>query len=98
MPPIHLIFSPVETLSDTMRIMRDRIEPLIRGQLTVPHRARDRQLKQLHNVLNNLEKAVDEKGPNGEKSCSDMETFLAPDDQLRSVVCTHLLIQSERTY
>jgi len=77
---------PFETLSDTMRIMRDRIEPLIRGQLTVPHRARDRQLKQLHNVLNNLEQAVDEKGPNGEKSCSDMETFLAPDDQLRKIL------------
>ena len=68
-----------------MRIMRGRIEPLIRAQMTVPHRVRDRQLKQLNNVLNNLETAVDEKGPNGEKSCSDMETFLKPDEQLRSV-------------
>lgn len=78
--------NPFDTLSDSMRIMRGRIEPLIRAQMTVPHRVRDRQLKQLNNVLNNLETAVDEKGPNGEKSCSDMETFLKPDEQLRKIL------------
>lgn len=77
---------PFETLSATMTIMRDRIEPLIQNQMTVPHRVRFRQLKQLHNVLNKLERAVEEKGPNGEKSCSKMETFLAPDQQLRKIL------------
>ena len=37
---------------------------------TIPHRVRDRQLKQLHNVLDKLEEAVVSKGPDGEKSCS----------------------------
>ena len=68
-----------------MRIMRDRIFPLIEGQMTVPHRVRFRQKKHLETVLNKLEAAVDQKGPNGEKSCSDMDVFMAPNDQLRSV-------------
>ena len=94
MSTIHLCFlSLVETLSATMTIMRDRIEPLIQNQMTVPHRVRFRQLKQLHNVLNKLERAVEEKGPNGEKSCSKMETFLAPDQQLRSV-CVKLSLDN----
>ena len=72
--------------------MRDRILPLIKSQPTVPIRVRDRQRKHLETVLTKLEKAVDEKGPNGEKSCSDMDVFLAPNDQLRSVCDINVLI------
>jgi len=85
---------PFETLTETMQIMRDRILPLIQIQTTVPIKVRYRQTKQLNNVLTKLEKAVEEKGPNGEKSCSDMEVFMAPNDQLRSVcdINVHLII------
>jgi hypothetical protein len=65
-----------------MTLMRGKIEPLIRAQMQVPHRVRDRQYSQLVNVLDKLESAVDLKGPNGEKSCSDMETFEKPDERL----------------
>jgi hypothetical protein len=77
---------PFDTLDGSMKIMRDRIEPLIRMQVTIPIRVRDRQLSQLHNVLDKLEKAVDAKGPNGEKSCSHMKVFLPPSDHLRKIL------------
>ena len=77
---------PFDTLVGSMKLMRGMIEPLIRDQLTLPHRVRDRQITQLHNVLNKLETAVEEKGPNGEKSCSDMKTFVPPDDKLSQIL------------
>jgi len=75
-----------DTLIGTMTLMRGKIEPLIRAQMQVPHRVRDRQYSQLVNVLDKLESAVDLKGPNGEKSCSDMETFEKPDERLGKIL------------
>ena len=73
------------TLKGSLELMRGQIEPLIINQPTLPIRVRDRQMSQLHNVLDKLEKAVETKGPNGEKSCSHMETFEPPNDKLRIV-------------
>ena len=73
------------TLKGSLELMRGQIEPLIINQPTLPIRVRDRQMTQLHNVLDKLEKAVETKGPNGEKSCSHMDTFEPPNDKLRIV-------------
>ena len=73
------------TLKGSLELMRGQIEPLIINQPTLPIRVRDRQMTQLHNVLDKLENAVETKGPNGEKSCSHMETFEPPNDKLRIV-------------
>ena len=69
-----------------MHIITQKIRPLIQDQNTVPIRVKRNQLKQLDNVMNRLERAVSEKGPNGEKSCSHMETWEPPSDKLRQLL------------
>ena len=59
---------------------------MIQAQNTVPIRVKRNQLRQLDNVMGKLEAAVSEKGPNGEKSCSDMTTWEPPSDKLRAML------------
>merc|ERR1712050_211986 len=76
----------VDTLQGALHIITKKIRPLIQEQNTVPIRVKRNQLKQLDNVMLKLEKAVSEKGPNGEKSCSDMETWEPPSEKLRNLL------------
>merc|ERR1712050_214139 len=76
----------VDTLQGALHIITKKIRPLIQGQNTVPIRVKRNQLKQLDNVMLKLEKAVSEKGPNGEKSCSDMQTWELPSEKLRNLL------------
>lgn len=76
----------VDTLQGALHIISQKIRPLIQDQNTVPIRVKRNQLKQLDNVMIRLEKAVSEKGPLGEKSCSDMESWEPPSDKLRSLL------------
>jgi len=77
---------PYSTLKGSLELMRGQIEPMIINQPTLPIRVRDRQMSQLHNVLDKLEQAVAMKGPSGEKTCSDMETFEPPSEKLRKIL------------
>ena len=82
----NLCSTLVDTLQGALHIISQKIRPLIQDQNTVPIRVKRNQLKQLDNVMIRLEKAVSEKGPLGEKSCSDMESWEPPSDKLRSLL------------
>jgi len=76
----------IDTLQGALHIITRKIRPLIQAQNTVPIRVKRNQLRQLDNVMGKLEAAVSEKGPNGEKSCSDMTTWEPPSDKLRAML------------
>jgi len=76
----------VDTLQGALHIITEKIRPLIQDQNTVPIRVKRNQLKQLDNVMFRLEKAVSEKGPNGAKSCSEMDSWEPPSDKLRGLL------------
>jgi hypothetical protein len=76
----------VDTLHDVVNIFVKKIIPEIRNQVAVQIRVKNNQVKQLNNVITKLEKAIAQKGPNGEKSCSDWTVWVPPNDALRDIL------------